>query len=576
MNAETMPTYLHYRLTLRSPALVSTLSGDPNSAATQPFIPGASIRGAVAARLNPGGVSGTSDDFRCLILSGTVRYLHAYLEMSGSRPLPAPSAWQSKKDDLYSAIDLAAFSGDIAPDDDEPRWPQDPLSPVPGAFIAASSAAGTREIGTPAIIARLHQQRDRVKGRPWTDQDEQPHGIIFAYEYLQADQVFCGVIQVLSQASNEIARIKALIGGMPILVGRSRRAGYGGEAEIEFKPDTHLEYEDVSGSISGDIAAGERFRMMLTSAYVGRHCDTGQIDPSALDQELCSKFNGAASVECRRLAFETVGGFNQKWRLELPQALAVAAGGVLVLKAREPIAEKTLRQIEHDGLGERRAEGLGRALFLQHTDFEEAESNGAIQLRELKEQAGRQRGEPTASLPLSEAERAQVEILERRIVLAAARAELDRIATIDIASKARTRPTTSLLGRLRTLFRSVVNEKTGRAALTNLGVWCDSNNENALKDRARKQLEGCMLLRDCGLMTWLTRLAAIRTGEQSWQALKQAVGNSANGLNRLPQIHHLTDPRKAEAQLHAHAAQLSVHLIDGVLAALSRLNRRGG
>ena len=32
--------YLRYTLTLKAPAIVSTLSGDPNSSITQPFISG--------------------------------------------------------------------------------------------------------------------------------------------------------------------------------------------------------------------------------------------------------------------------------------------------------------------------------------------------------------------------------------------------------------------------------------------------------------------------------------------------------------------------------------------------------
>jgi len=58
MSTPATPIYLRYKLRLRSPAIVSTLSGDPNSAATQPFIPGGALRGVMATRLLASGVAG--------------------------------------------------------------------------------------------------------------------------------------------------------------------------------------------------------------------------------------------------------------------------------------------------------------------------------------------------------------------------------------------------------------------------------------------------------------------------------------------------------------------------------------
>src|SRR5690606_8494300 len=99
--------------------------------------------------------------------------------------------------------------------------------------MAGSASGGARRPAAPPIGSRFHQQRDRIKGRPWKDRAEQPHGALFAYEYLEAEQVFRGVVQVMPRARADIERIKELLGAGPILVGRSRRAGYGGEADVE-------------------------------------------------------------------------------------------------------------------------------------------------------------------------------------------------------------------------------------------------------------------------------------------------------------------------------------------------------
>jgi CRISPR-associated protein Csx10 len=367
----------------------------------------------------------------------------------------------------------------------------------------------------------------------------------------------------------DIERIKKLLEAEPILVGRSRRAGYGGEAEVAFTEQTQREYENVSGSISRDVAAGASFRAFLASAYVGRHPATGQIDPGALQQELRRRIGGAVTVERTRWAFETVGAFNQKWRLEVPQALTVAAGAVLVLRASVDIPAATLRAIEHEGLGERRVEGFGRVLFLEHSD-----DQGTIRLHRGDDQVQADGGGCDGLAALSEQDRRQLDLVEQRIVLAAARAELDRVAAIDLAARAQNRPTNSLLGRLRTLFRRATDEPAAQAALANLRIWCsDGDNPQALKPNAREKLDRCRVSNE-RLRQWLRRLAESGDGEAGWDALVHASGNQAT-LTGLAAKSHLTARSAGEAVLHEHSALLRVHLIDSVLGAMARLNRRG-
>lgn len=562
MNNSAAPTYLHYKLRLRSPAIVSTLSGDPNTAATQAFIPGSAIRGVMAARLLANVVSGDSEEFRRLILSGDVRYLHAYPELAGERALPSASSWKSRKIDPSHVVDLAAFSEDV--------WPEEALVPLPAPFMAGSASGGARNLVAPPIGSRLHQQRDRIKGRPWKDRAEQPHGALFAYEYLEAEQVFRGVVQVMPRARADIERIKELLGAGPILLGRSRRAGYGGEAEGEFVAQTPCEYDNVSGMISQDVDAGASFRALLVSSYVGRHPTTGQIDPSALHHELRSRLGGTVTVERTRWAFEAVGAFNQKWRLEVPQAQAVAAGAVLVLKARSAIPLTALRAIEHEGLGERRAEGFGRMLFLEHSD-----EHRVIRITRTEDQRPEWSDDFRGGGSTSDQHRRQLDFLEKRIVLAAARAELDRVAVLDLVAKAQgKRPTNSLLGRLRTLFRRAMDEQAAQAALAKLRIWCsDENNPEALKENARDKLDRCKISGK-GFRQWLRELAEAAHGEAGWTALVQASGNP-DTLTGLAARSHLTSRAAAEAVLHAHSALLRVYLTDAVLAAMARLNRRG-
>ncbi len=573
MSSSAAPIYLHFRLRLRSPAIVSTLSGDPNSACTQPFIPGGTLRGVVAARLLAKDVGGNTEKFRRLVLSGDVRYLHAYPELAGDRSLPCSLSWRSQKADPRQAVDLAAFTGVVDPsvdaEDFEKIWPEEALGPAPAPFVAALASGGDRELVTPRIGSRLHLQRDRVKGRPWKDRDEQPHGAIFAYEYLEAGQVFCGAIQVMPTAVGDIEDIKELLDAGPILVGRSRRAGYGGEAEIEFTGPSPREYENVSDAISRDVDAGAWFRAFLVSAYVGRDPVTGQIDPGTLVRELGGRLRDIATVQRTCWNFEVVGSFNRKWRLEVPQAQAVAAGAVLVLKATSKIPLALLQAIEHEGLGERRVEGFGRVLFLEHS-----EEHWAIRVRSTEDRAPERSDDSRADNSLSRPRGRQLDFLETRIVLAAARAELDRIAELDLVEGAQRRSTNSLLGRLRTLFRRAADEQSAQNALKNLGIWCsDDDHPDVLKKSAREKLDRCKM-GEKSLRQWLRELAGADPGEVGWSALVKSCGNPST-LTGLTQRSYLTSPEVAEAVLHEHSALLRVYLIDAVLTAMARLNRRG-
>lgn len=570
MNGTVTPTYLHYKLRLCAPAILTTFSGDPNSASTESFIPGSTLRGVVAAQMIASGVTEQSDEFWQLILSGEVRYLNAYPELAGARSLPSAIAWKREKLADDQIVDLAGFSGDTANllDAEDSVWPEAMFVSFSAPFTSASTSSGTWVVSTPKIGSRTHQQRDRVKGRSWKDKSDQRHGVIFAYEYLEADQSFCGAIQIMPAAMIYAERIKHLIESSTIFFGRSHRAGYGGGAELVFTGQGSREYEDVTGRIAQDVPAGTSFRALLTSAYVGRHPTTGQIDPTALDIELCRQLDGAAIVERTRCAFTIVGGFNRKWRLELPQAQAVTAGSVLVLRSTTAISGATLRAIEHHGLGERRIEGFGRIVFLEHSD-----NHYPIRIRRDDDQAQTYTTENTPSIyeHMRPEHRHQLDALEERIILAATQAELDRVAAFDLAPRTQNRPTTSLLGRLRTLCRAVMDEQTAQVALDRLLIWCSDDEVQALKKDAREKLEQCML-NNQNFREWLTQIAQADHGGIGWQAILKASGNQTT-LTGLAAKYHLTNRETAEAILQHHSALLRVYFIDAFLAALARLNR---
>lgn len=539
--------YLPYTLSLRAPAVLTSLGGDPSSSRTLPFIPGSALRGAAARGLgDPRADVGRREVFRQLILDGTVRFLNAYPNAGGRRTLPTPVSLRTDKNlaaapgGEVTAWDLAAFGEESTGDD--ARWPEASLSEVPDSFVSVGAAQPLR-VG-PARGSRVHQQRDRTRGRAWTDpQTEEPHGTIFAFEFLEADQDFDGLVQILGKDDATCdalaAQVKEALRG-PVLVGRSRRSGYGGDASIAWGDPRDREVSG-HGITSADVPQGTRFRALLVSAYVGRDPETGQLDPAQLASEVVERLGGRAEVVHPRWRFQRVGGFNRKWRLEVPQALACAAGSVLVLEATSRIPFSDLVAVEHAGLGERRVEGLGRVVFLDAPP-----ETLVLRVRSPREPKAADGAPPEV-----------VRFAEARI----ADATVDRVIQEEAARLTRSSksiPSTSLLGRLRNAMRA---EPEG--ALATLQTWLapEGAPRSRLKRPAMEQLERCRIGNGQRLSAWL-RATAAGDGGQDVAALLR--------LDAVAQRSHIVSEASAREVLAGRDEALRARLIDATLAALSR------
>jgi len=544
--------YLPFTLTLRSPAVLTALGGDPNSARTLPYIPGSAVRGALARALgDPSGDAERESEFRTLVLDGTVRFLNAYPRADERRALPTPVSWRVNKiagpdpRGELTVRDLAAFSGE--PNDDGFDWPSEQLSKVADPFATLGTAQPVRV--SPTLRSRVHHQRDRSRGRAWKKEEggrEAPRGALFAFEFIEPGHEFEGVIQLRGtdeESCKALAeKIKAAFGNQ-ILLGRSRRGGYGGDAIIKWRELRDREVTE-QGVLDRDLDPGAEFTALLASPYVGRDPDTGQLDPSRLVSELEEALRGRAEVRVRRWAFEHVGGFNRKWRLETPQALACAAGSVLVLRAHERIPVAHLRAVEDAGLGERRVEGFGRVVF-----FDRPQTQRIVRL------ASR-----TNTRALEEEPPELVRFAEERILDAAVARAIDEEAA-RLALDAEPLPTAALLGRLRNVLRAAPE-----AALQMLVAWLDPEapERTRLRPPAMDQLERCRLTGGRRLADWL---------------LSMAKGEDDAGLERLlrfdvlAQRYHVVSEGSALTQLRRRRPWIRARLVDATLAALARRRR---
>lgn len=567
--------YLPYTLMLESPAILTALGGDPNSASTLLFIPGSAVRGAVAKALgDPGEDARKKREFHDLILGGKVRYLNAYPEVADRRALPVPTSLRREKNSPNEAkldwcqkgraeeqircIDLAAFAGQRANGQALSEiWPEKQLTAIGEGFV---TIGGERPMFVrPSMSARLHHQRDRQKGRAWKEVNEKgqeiPHGAIFAFEFLDAGQLFQGMIQVGAETEEECdhieSRLKELIPG-PILVGRSRRGGYGGMAAIRWREHAEREVMGAGSEgwrpVSEDIPAEKQFRLLLTSACIARNSHTGQVDPAALENNLKELLGNRAGLIRKRWSFETVGGFNRKWRLETPQVPAVAAGSVFVFQATQTISFPELLRLEHEGLGERREEGYGRFLFLDAPLT-------TIYLYQPAEKTSfdNKNGEPP-ELVLE---------IEKRILAKQVVKNIEEKAA-QWASKARQLPTNSLTGRLRVPLRKSPGE-----AIRTLQRWLDGQEKaeqfqdktEKLKKPAMDQLERCRIDGKGNLKVWIL------------EAIRQANVLEWLNLDVLAKQHHIVSEESAMNFLKERWEEWAIQLIDATLAGLASRNK---
>jgi CRISPR-associated protein Csx10 len=560
--------YVPYTLKLNSPAIVTGLAHDPNTVSTLRYIPGSMLRGAVARAIgDPDRDAASRSHFDSLVLGGNVAWLNAYPLHHKSRTLPAPPGFKRDKQQAgeeknWTVFDLASFDGrpdashELETEDGDPRWPEESLIALGETFV---TFGGTNYRFTPGVSARVHQQRDRTKGRSWTDTSqghEQPHGTLFACESLDAGQTFEGAIQIRARSDSErdaiLRQVQSLL-GESVLLGRSRRAEYGGDARVEFDSQQIRQREWAKLSNRAQtIARGDMFRVLLVSPCLVRDADTGQFDPAALQKVIERKFDGRATVRWVRTGFEKVGGLNRKWRLELPQALAVSAGSVVVLEAIADIPTAVITAWENAGLGDRRIEGFGRFVITKH------ESSGKLTLTKPDPDQSR------SELPPSPPE--LISRLQSRLAAAALEQAIDEIAN-DIARSTRRRPNSSLIGRLRESFREQSSNDACKQAIGHVSVWFRDPDENKrLKKPAMDQFDRCRLGSE-SLTRWL------------FDIIDSPVPRDIN-LPGIAARCRLIDNTPSDSVdpvldcLQERPDWLKVRLIDAVLDRMALLNRR--
>ncbi len=354
---------INYRVTLLEPTLVTSLQGDPNSGVAFDYLPGSVLRGVLIGKyLSSKSADASDGTLRRLFFDGTTRYLNGYpLDVYDRPGMPVPASWQRVKDKEGEIFDFA-----VEAQDDKQQW-----QPVLAPFYT-QSGEDVRLI-RPARNVAVHTQRTARFGRAMPeyrpagsgqasrkltrllDADEIV-GAVYRYDALAAGQTFRATIICDNDADKPTLR--DLIEGR-VTLGGSRSGGYG-RAEISLMAEDDSDWdaaEDAEDAPEGKLIVTLQSDVLLRDAR-------GQfaVDPELLRQVLGRHLGVKLELEGAFLGAQAVGGFNRKWGLPLPQALAVRMGSVLIFK--DPGCDpKLLAHLEARGIGERRAEGFGRIVF---------------------------------------------------------------------------------------------------------------------------------------------------------------------------------------------------------------------
>ncbi|MEW6771600.1 MAG: CRISPR-associated RAMP protein Csx10 [Bacillota bacterium] len=359
-----------YRVTLLELALLTALEGDPNESVSFDYVPGSVLRGALIKKFTRAKNLKTLDAadglVRRLFFDGTTRYLNGYpLDRQGKRALPVPLSWQQDKKAVSKQTDeKPAPIYDFAIND-QPK-DIDKAQGVKKPFCTLTKE-GVRLI-RPERQLSIHTARNRRYGRAVRQSSaaaEEDSGAVYRYEALAAGQTFGALI--LCDRSEDAELLLPLLEG-EVFLGGSQTAGYG-RAKIDGVRLVSEGWREVDGELT--VKSHSQLIVTLLSDALLRD-ENGQFtaNPDVVCAVLNEKLGVKLKMEKAFIRAGAVGGFNRKWGLPLPQALAIKMGSVFVYQligGSSYDVTNLLEQLEAKGIGERRAEGFGRLAFNWHT-----------------------------------------------------------------------------------------------------------------------------------------------------------------------------------------------------------------
>lgn len=475
-----------YSLYLQSPLIISGGGHRAESASTLHYIPGSAIRGVVASRLgDPDGQSNHDRHrFDDLVLSGRVRYSNAYPVTAGyvkERSVPLPMSLKQVK---HPKPKTEPYLLDIMAQE------TDDTMVNPG-FRFAVIRTGTVIPLYVKTATRFHHTRSAGQSKPSRD-----GGSLFTYQYILENQEFAGYIGIDANSvieARKVAEDILTILDCNLLLGRSKAAGYGGNAQFTLELERPL--QRMSGAVTKDIEKDESFRVLLLSDFIGRDSASGAVEPSSFQDHLERALGIGLMEKARYVATDYAGGYNRKARTALPTVRTLSKGSVFLFEPQNRLDIEKINQVQNSGLGMRREQGYGEIVFLEAplvSEYKVVFNKGSFSA-------------VSNELDIDEESYAILTLMQRRLLQDELNKEIRRW-TRELV-KGQMNINASLLGRLRLALRNEPDQSLSvfRAWLGEKPDDLNQGNARALRAKALKGLKNCRLSQGT-LYEWLRKV----------------------------------------------------------------------
>lgn len=519
-----------YEIELIEPCLVTALQGDANSAVAFDYLPGAVLRGAVIDRYiwqrrrqDPTyHFDAAGDEEQFLFFNGRTRYLNAYLLVDDQRTFPTPLTWHVEKGRTPHVYDFAVDDARDSFLDQEWKSCSFPFT------LILAQGEQAYEITLQRHVA-IHIARDRQPNR----QGREPNRAVYRYDALAAGQCFKGVIFCPDeQVADEIGKLLPTI----MALGGSRSSGYGRVAVTNIQ--THHQWREIPELLTVD---SPRLTITLLSDMLIRD-KNGQLvaNAQALTDALSAQLGCSLKLEQAFYRSTPVGGFNRKWGLPLPQALALRMGSVFIFTLPDCTADQ-LQGLETGGVGERLSEGFGRVAVNAHREAQ-------VNLRALPRTV-------TPSMTLTQTS-PDVEVAQQ-IVDRLLRERLDALLekrADDIGQNVRGMKRNQLYALRQVVYAALLKPPSAGRELLYQYLSKLQQRRISREQLERTRIEGQKLI------DWLTRRLSDET--EIWRRDLQ--------VNSLPQIGGI------EPNLKQLAYEYNLRLVAAVLSRAAKVNEVGG
>lgn len=347
---------VRFRLHTDAPIFMTHLGDSQgNSYETRGYLSGAAIRGFVMGRL------AASDsvwfaEHRRELLSDSVRFLDAFpigekIPIGEVVPaIPTPKCfYEDKTQETDGKKEL--FNVTTSDDDIPEGWKRART----GAFCRFDGDALKSWSAHSGGVTRIQRGDDE------TDKN------MFSVRTLDAGQDFEGYFLTDNPALSE--KISSCLTG-EIWLGADRYAGFGQCTVTDLRAEEVPARMDAYGFRERDAVPHTLYLLALSPFSMLDDCGT----PCGIDEARLAEQLGVGSVkvdaERSAASLTEFGGYNRTWGCRTACASLYERGSVFRIQCDRPPEVSALRRIELEGLGIRRAEGLGQVLFLRNHLFE--------------------------------------------------------------------------------------------------------------------------------------------------------------------------------------------------------------